>query len=283
MAQRERRHKAITVGLEADIALAAVRMSRELETRTELLDAIRGRLATATPRQRERIAWAVVRRLFPESKRELVPTPLHELLSALPDEAARRHLLLYATSRREPLLLAIMGDVFFPYFVLNAAPKGTTRRQFAVERSGQLFETDQVVTHAALARYAQRQWGLRRRASTQLALRTLRAGEALDATWVVSQGVRCLGYFPAGRTVEWPALAYCLYAACPRSDRRWPADRLANGDLARLFLLSRMRLQLLLRECREHGLVATPDAAGGFVELACRDTTEAVTVILGQL
>jgi len=221
--------------------------------------------------RRRRIASTVVRRVMCDCATrgdgpdcEERPCLLPRVVAAAGRTLDSRHLLLYATARRERLVMTVAAEVFYRRFVLGRPPEGITERDFAAINTGKLLETDEIVTHRLVDEHARRRWGLDDRASTQCALRILREGGALGATWVTRGGGRCLGYFPSHRGPSRRVFAYALWEEfASRGRRTVPRAHLRTMALAHLFCLRGPAVDVLAERAAEEGLCAIDGRRSG--------------------
>lgn len=207
----------VRIGLHFAEAVAGARLLAAGCTREQILGELAALVPAPDEERRRRVASALVHRLLVDCETEdPARCPLVELLAAAGCTLDARHLLLYATARRERLVMAIAAEVFFPCFVLGRPPEGLSERDFAALNTGRLLETDQVITHRLVDEYARRHWGFDDPTSTQTALRILREGGALAATWLERGDGRCLGYFPSHRGPSRQTFVYALWRSSLR-------------------------------------------------------------------
>ncbi len=203
------------------------------------------------------------------------PCTLPELIAAAGRRLDARHLLLYATARRERLVMAVAEEVFYPRFVLGRMPAGMSEGDFAAINAGRLLETDEVITHRLVDEYACRRWRLDDPTSTQCALRILREGGALGATWISRDDGRCLGYFPTHRGPGWQAFVYALWEEfASRGRRTVPRAHLRMMALSRLFCLRGPVVDVLAERAAAAGFCTIDGRRSGGPITATHDSFE---------
>ncbi len=228
-----------------------------------------------------RVASAIARRVLPKQDEGMLSVPWHRLVLQAGLTLDSRHLIVYAVAADEPLVMAIADEVFYRRFVLGRAPEGFTEREFNAINTGKLLETDQVVTHRLVDEYARRAWGLKDETSTQCALRILREGGALAATWIARGEARCLAYFPSHQGPSWRVFAYALWDEFASHGRTaLPRAYLRSMRLARLFSLSGPTVDALAERAATEGFgsIAGRRSGGRFVVAhdSVEDATEAL-------
>ncbi|MCD6360780.1 MAG: hypothetical protein J7M38_07925 [Armatimonadetes bacterium] len=245
-------HGTVRIGLHFATAIRALELAAEGLSRQEVVEELTPHVPAADENRRRRIASTVARRYVAD---EPWAVALRMLVRAVGPDLDTRHLLLYALARREPLVLAVAGSIFYERFVLGRTPAGLSEREYAALNTGRLIETDEVVTHRLVDYFVRRQWGLDDPAGTQCVLRILREGGALGATWIARGSSRCLGYFPTHRGPSWRVFVYAMWDEfASRGRRDIPRAHLRSMALARLFALPGPVVDLL----------ADRAAAGGF-------------------
>ncbi|MGQ9731621.1 MAG: hypothetical protein ACUVX8_10160 [Candidatus Zipacnadales bacterium] len=244
--------------------------------REALLEEIAPLTETRMVSARRRAAAAVLSRLGLGRQHQLVASGLHRLLAEL-DEDAGRQLLTYVVACREPLLAGVARGVLYPYFVERRVPEGLSVEEFSAANANGLFEIAGALTHAAVAAYAQRQWGITDSSVTGRALRVLRKGGLLAAAWMSRSTGRCLGYFPRLTLPDIACFAYSLYSA-PSDTGYLRLDRLRAGLMVRLFMLRPIAVDFLLDESRRLGLIE--DDRSEIAKLPFRSLEAALDAIL---
>ncbi len=279
----------VRVGLYFSESVRAIELAAEGETargRDEVIEALAPEIPVAGPAAQargRRIAWAIVRRVIPEHADEVPRPPLHDLVLAAGRSLDTRHLLLYTVAQREPLVLALAEQVFYPRFVLGSMPAGFTEREFNTINTGRLLETDRVVTHRLVEEYARRSWDLDDSASTQCALRILREGGALAATWLARREARCLGYFPSHRGPGWRVFTYALWEEFgSRGRRAVPRAYLRSMTLARLFSLPGPVVDALATRAAAHGFGAIDGRRSGGRLIVAHDSFQEAAAALAE-
>lgn len=245
-------------------------------SRDDLLAAAAPLTDAGTDSARHRAASTIMTRLGLGRRRHLAPGSLHRILATL-SEPAGRQLLTYVVALAEPMLAALAREVLHPYFVEHEVPAGFTAEEFSAINANGLFEVAGAVTHAGVAAYAQRCWRIKDPSATRRALRLLRKGGVLGATWIARSSRRCLGYFPVLGLPDVACFAYALYSM--RDEARYVRlDRLRAGLFVRLFLLRPVAVDYLIDRAEELGLVDQTQA--GVVELPFASLDEATGAIL---
>lgn len=255
----------VRIGLHFAEAVAAAELLAAGCARDQIVDRVAALVPAPDDDRRRRIASALLHRLQVDCAAEgRAPCPLVDLLAAAGCTLDARHLLLHATARRERLVMAVAGEVFFPRFVLGRLPDGLSERDFAALNTGRLLETDAVITHRLVDEYARRRWGFDDPASTQAALRILREGGALAATWLERGDGRCLGYFPSHRGPSWRVFVYALWEEfASRGRRTVPRAHLRSLALAHLFCLPGPVVEALGERAAEEGFCAIDGRRSG--------------------
>lgn len=263
--------------LHYEASVRVAQLLRDGETRRDALLAAAAACAEAhTPAAAERAAAAVLSRLGIGRRRITAASGLHHLLARL-DERAGRQLLTYVVALREPVLAAIVTEVLFPYFMERATPPGMSTEEFSTVNANGLFEVAGAITHAAVAAYARRRFGVQDESVTRRALRVLGKGGLLASAWMSRASARCLGHFPVGGLPDIGCFAYALYAVYG-DDGHVRVDRLRAGLFVRLFLLRPIAVDYLLERARRCGLVA--DARSEIARLPYGSLEAAVAPIL---
>lgn len=276
----------VRIGLHFAEAVAGARLLAAGCTREQILGELAALVPAPDEERRRRVASALVHRLLVDCETEdPARCPVVELLAAAGCTLDARHLLLYATARRERLVMAIAAEVFFPCFVLGRPPEGLSERDFAALNTGRLLETDQVITHRLVDEYARRRWGFDDPTSTQTALRILREGGALAATWLERGDGRCLGYFPSHRGPSRQTFVYALWEEfASRGRRTVPRVHLRGMALAHLFCLPGPVVEALGERAAEEGFCAL-DArrSGGPISVTHTSFAEATVELARQV
>jgi len=211
-------------------------------------------------------------------RRWVRPSGLHRLLDSLPERAGRQ-LWTYVVATHEPMLAAVAREVLYPYFVECRTPKGFAAEEFSSINANGLFEVAGALTRAAAAAYAERRWGIVDPAATGRALRLLRKGGILAATWLSRSSARCLGYFPVGGLPDLACLGYAMFSMSGYAGHV-RLDRLRAGLFVHLFLLRPVAVDFLLEQAIDVGLVDGP--RGGVAALRFGSLDEAADAILDR-
>jgi len=269
----------VRVGLRFTEAVQAATMAAAGCSREEVVEKLTAGLAAPDVDHARRVAGTISRRVLcdAEADEDEVLCPLSTVVAAAGRRIDARHLLLYATARHEPLVMAVASELFYRRFVLGEALAEMSDREYATFNTGKLFETDDVVTHRLVNEYARRRWHLDDPSSIQCALRILREGGALGATWISRDETRCLGYFPTHRGPSWRVFVYALleeFAA--RGRRSVPRAHLRTMAMARVFCLRGPAVDVLAGEAAEHGFCTIRRTrSGGPVTVAQSSFAEA--------
>ena len=274
-------HASVRIGLHFAAARRAAELAAGGLSRREVAEQLAPDMPAADDTRRRRIASAIARRMMPEGDG---PTSLQQVVIAAGPSLDARHLLLYGAAAQEPLVLAIASEVFYERFVLGRTPGGLTEREYAALNTGQLLETDEVITHRLVDHYARAQWGLDDPTSTQCVLRILREGGALAATWMARGESRCLGYFPTHRGPGWRVFAHAVWDEFGAHGRReLPRAHLRSMVLARLFSLPGPVVEVLAERAAAEGFgVIDRRRSGGRLILAHRSPEEAAAALAGS-
>lgn len=271
----------VRVGLHFAETVAAAEIVAADAPRPEIVKRIAASIGVPDERQRRRIAGTILRRLT--RKDEERPTALAKIVDAAGLTLDARHLLLYATARQERLVMAIASELFYRRFVLGQSPEGISERDFAAINTGKLLDTDPVITHRLVDEYARRRWGLDDAASTQCALRILREGGALGATWIARGGTRCLGYFPGHRGPSWRVFVYAFWEEfASRGRRRVPRAHLRSMALARMFCLHGPNVDVLAEQAAGEGFCRIEGRRSGGPVAAAHESFEAAATALAR-
>jgi len=278
----------VRVGLHFAESVTAAELAAAGYDHVGVVERIAPALGVADEERARRIASTLARRVMyggeprgEEPGRCGAPCPLPGLIAAAGRCLDSRHLLLYATARRERLVMAVAREVFYPRFVQDRVPEGMTERDFAAINTGRLLETDEVITHRLVDEYARRRWRFDDRASTQCALRILREGGALGATWLERGDGRCLGYFPTHRGPGWRVFVYALWEEfAARGRRTVPRAHLRTMALAHLFCLRGPAVDVLAERAAEEGFCAIEARrSGGPISVTHESFEQAVAAL----
>lgn len=277
------RFGSVRIGLHFPETVRAIGLAAEGGTRREVVEALAGEVPEADEERARRVTWAVVRRVMPKRDEGAPSPPLHTLILQAGLTLDSRHLIIYAVAHHEPLVMAVAEGIFYRRFVLERAPEGFTEREFNTVNTGKLLETDQVVTHRLVDEYARRAWGLKDEASTQCALRILREGGALAATWIARGEARCLAYFPSHRGPSWRVFAYALWDEfASRGRTAVPRAHLRSMQLARLFSLRGPVVDALAERAATEGFGAIAGRRSGGRFVVAHDSFEEAMAVLAR-
>lgn len=270
-------YPALTQELHYQASVAIARMAVDgCSSRDDLLAAAAPLTEAGTDSARQRAGPAIMTRLAFGRRQHVEPTGLHHLLAALPEPAGRQ-LLTYVVASSEPMLAALASELLYVHFVEHGAPEGFTAEEFSAINANGLFEVTGAVTHAGVSAYARRRWQIKNPSPTRRALRLLRKGGILGATWIARSGHRCLGYFPVLGLPSAACFAYALYSMQEEA-RYVRLDRLRAGLFVRLFLLRPVAVDYLIERAGRLGLVDQIQA--GVVNLPFGSLEDATAAIL---
>lgn len=278
-AGREPEPGSVRTGLHFTAAIRALELAAGGLSRQEVAERLAPEIAASDDSRRRRTALVLARRFASD---EPGTAELRALVAAAGASLDTRHLLLYAVARQEPLVLAVAGSVFYERFVLGRTPGGLSEREYAAINTGQLLETDEVVTHRLVQHFARQQWGAVDPASTQCALRILREGGALGATWIARDNSRCLAYFPTHRGPSWRVFVYALWEEfAARGRRELPRAHLRSMALARLFALPGPVVDLLADRAAAEGFgMIEHERSGGRLLVIHRSFADATAALV---
>lgn len=212
---------------------------------------------------RLRLASKIIQRYFkpanPKSSGQAFPRMVRNTGS----ESARRDLLYWRTARTDRIIAALMGEVFYPYFVWNALPSGYDEAAFRMANTATLFSVDRVISRDFAIRFACDAWGFDSARTVTLALRIAKQAEILDAVMVKLMSRHVLGYYPQAHPIETDVFAYCLYEEFLDSSPTVSLDRIHNGDCVKVFLLNRLQVDSMLKNMEKKWLIAFAAQPGG--------------------
>ncbi|MEA3401745.1 MAG: BrxA family protein [Armatimonadota bacterium] len=275
----------VRVGLHFAEAVAAAELAAAGCSRQEVVEQLAERVPAPDEERRRRIAATLARRVVCQraADGQERSCPLPALIAAAGRTLDSRHLLLYATARREGLVMAVASEVFYRRFVLGRLPEGLSERDFATINTGKLLETDDIITHRLVDEYARRRWGLHDRSSTQCALRILREGGALGATWIARGETRCLGYFPSHRGPSWRVFVYALWEEFASRGRRTVARaHLRSMALGRVFCLRGPAVDVLAEQAADCGFCQIDGLRSGGPVAVRHDSFQEAVAALGE-
>ncbi len=270
----------VRIGLQFAAAMQAMELAASGLSRREVAEELTAAVAASEESRKRRIAGVVARRFVADGETE---PPLRVVARAAGSSLDTRHLLLYTIAGLEPLVVSIAEEIFYDRFVLGRTPGALSESEWATLNTGQLLETDEVITHRLVDHYAQTQWGLDDPTSTQCALRILREGGALGATWLARGGTRCLGYFPTHRGPSWRVFAYALWDEFASHGRREvPRAHLRSMRLARLFSLRGPVLDVMAERAASEGFgIIDRRRSGGRLIVTHKSFDEAAQALAG--
>jgi hypothetical protein len=215
---------------------------------------------------RLRVASKIAQRFFRPPDGRISAVPFLRLVKGTKDESSRRYLLYWRTARTDQVIAAIAGDIFYPYFVLNTTPSGFDEAAFNQANTGTLLTVDRIISRDFVAEYSERIWRLESARTLTLALRIMRQAEILDAVSMNIAGRRVLGYYPMPSCIRPEIFAYCMCEelfAGPEAVPMPSLDQVQNGDCAKLFLLSRLHVDSLLKSLDRKKLIEIVSLPGG--------------------
>ena len=238
----------IEFAFEESIAALAV-VDPEASSR-EQIKAMMAALPYPSVKTRQRVAEKIHQR-YVDPREDVRPVRLAELIPTVPSRKVRRELLVYQLSRVDGVPAALARDIFYPYFVHCALPKGYTDASFRRANTGTLLETDRFVSTTFCTEFAKRAWGFNSPRSVGIGLRILRDGRILDSTFVHAGSQRVLGWIPTFRGISVATFVYALYAEYgDELTVGVPLDRIHNSTCARLFLLNPIAVDSLIETTR---------------------------------
>ena len=231
----------------SDLPVPTIRDARSRGTDDQLLSKIAELLPHPSESTRLRVASKLIQRFFKGS-------PAYpRLVKALKCDAERRQLLYWRAARTDAVIAAIAEEVFYPYFVLNALPKGYNESSFRMANTATLFSVDKVISRDFAVRYAREAWGFDSERTVTLALRIMKQADILDSISVKLGRRHVLGYFPQPHSLRPEVFAYCMYEEF-LGDPPSP-DRIQNGDCSKLFFLNRLQVDSLLKTLDKRKLI----------------------------
>jgi len=247
-------HAAFGHGLyEAESRLAA-RLAVRLRDRKAVRQALLARLPQPSPHTRERLADKLLQRLWGGQS----PFPFLRLVAELTDGRARRQLLLHRIADTDTLVGALAREVFLPYVLRGALPKGIGAappppRDLRLPGFTETKEAPSALPADPLIAFASRAWQAPP-TSTLRALTILRQCGVLAR--LPHPGRHPGAYLPTGAPPALPAFVYLLH-----EEALWPGGgvrsvRAALGvPFLRLFLVKPPLPEALLADAAECGFV----------------------------
>ena len=235
---------------------------RAIETLCDALesDHLSARVAELLPQPSNatklRIASKIVQRLFKPANPKSGVQTFPRFVKSVRSEASKRDLIYWRTARTDGLIAALAGEIFYPYFVLNAMPKGYDEASFRMANTATLFAMDQVISRDFAIRFARETWGFESARSVTLALRIMKQAGILDAVTMKLMRRHVLGYYPQPHPVSVEVFAYCFYEEFLDSSPTVAMDRIHNGDCVKVFLLSRLQVDSMLKGMEKMKLIA---------------------------
>jgi len=226
----------------------------------DLLEKVAELLPHPSQNTRLRVASKLIQRYFKDGP------AFPRLIKSLKSDAARRELLYWRAARTDEVIAMIAREVFYPYFILNAIPKGYDEASFRMANTATLFSVDRIISRDFAVRYAREVWGFDSARTVTLALRIMKQAEVLDSISVKLGRRHVLGYFPQPLSLRPEVFAYCLYEEF-LSDHPAP-DQVQNGDCSRLFFLNRLQVDSLLKTLAKKKWI---EFEGMHIELAFPD------------
>jgi len=238
-------------------SIRAIEFFQDVPEHDRLSARIAEQLPYPSPATRLRVATKIVQRFFKSPDGKSHAGPFLKLVNGLKSEPARRDLLYWRTARTDSLITAIAGEIFYPYFVLNEPPQGYDEASFRMANTAALFAVDRVISLDFAVEYARRIWDFDSARTVTLALRIMKQAGMIDSANVEVGEHRVLSYYPLPHSLSPEVFAYCVYEEFLDADSA-PAislDRLYNGDCVRLFLLSRLQANSMLKSLEQSGLI----------------------------
>ncbi len=210
-----------------------------------------------------RVASKIVQRLFrPANPKESIQA-FPKLVVGMRNESAQCDLVYWRAARTDHIISALADEVFYPYFVLNTMPRGYDEASFRMANTATLFSVDRVVSRDFAIRFAREAWDFDSARTVTLALRIMKQGGMLDAVTVKLMRRHVLGYYPQPHAVDLKVFAYCFYEEFLDSSPTVALDRVYNGDCVKVFLLSRLQVDSMLKNMEKMKLIGFSAQPGG--------------------
>lgn len=266
-----------------DESIRAIESCSDMSEQDRLPARIAELLPHPSEKTRLRVASKIIQRFFKAADGKSLAEPFPKLVKGLKSESARRELLYWRTARTDTIIAAIAREVFYPYFVLNALPKGYDEASFRMANTATLFPIDQIISRDFAVDYAKRIWNFHSARTITLALRIMKQAEILDAISVKLGRRHVLGYYPQAHSVRSEVFAYCMYEEFldGESAPLVSLDRVQNGDCVKLFFLNRLQVGSLLRILERRKLIEFTALPGGrHIRFASPDLDTLVSILI---
>jgi len=257
-----------------DESIRAIESFSDMPEHDGLSAQIAGLLPHPSEATRLRVAAKIIQRFFKAADGKSRAVPFLRLVNGLKSESARRDLLYWRTARTDTIIAAMAREVFYPYFVLNALPEGYDEAAFRMANTATLFSVDRVISRDFAVEYARRAWKFDNARTVTLALRIMRQAEILGAISVKLGRRHVLGYYPQPHSLRPEVFAYCMYEEFlgGGSASLVSLDRIQNGDGAKLFFLSQLQVDSLLKSLGKRKLIEHVSLPGGrHIRFAAQD------------
>ncbi|MCX6375918.1 MAG: hypothetical protein NTU88_07815 [Armatimonadetes bacterium] len=212
---------------------------------------------------RLRVASKIVQRCFKTADGKSRSQAFLKLVKSCKSESNQRDLLYWRAARTDGIIAALAAEVFYPYFVLNTLPKGYDEETFRMANTATLFADDKVISSDFAVRYAKETWGFDSARTVTLALRIMKQAWMLESVSVKLGRRHVLGYYPQPHLLQPEVFAYCLYEEFMDHAPTVSLDRIHNGDCVKLFFVSRLHADSLLRKLAGRKLVEFKALPGG--------------------
>lgn len=246
-----------------DESIRAIESFPEIPEHDHLAEKITEFLPHPSQSTKLRVATKIIQRFFKSPDGKSHATAFIKLVNSLKSESARRDLLYWRAARTDTVIAALAREVFYPYFVLNAVPEGYDESAFQLANTATLFAIDKVISRDFAVEYARRIWDFDSARTITLALRIMKQAEILD-TIIVKLGRRHVhGYYPQPHSARAAVFAYCMYEEFSADGSPPSIDRVLNGDCAKLFFLSPLQVESLLKTLEKKKLIQYLSMTGG--------------------
>lgn len=245
-------------------SLRAIERIGDLPENTQLNAAIAELLPHPAESTRLRVASKIAQRFFRHGDDTSLYAPFSRFAQWLKSDSDRRDLLYWRTARTDRLIAAISAEVIYPYFVLQELPAGYDDTTFRLANRQTLLSVDRAITIDLVKDYARRAWGFESTRTITLALRIMRQARILDAASIEAGEHHVTAYFPTPHSMSPDVFAYCVYEEFARVDRSLAVslDRIYNADCVKLFLLTRLQGDSMLRTLEQNGLIEPTGSRG---------------------
>ena len=239
-----------------DESIRAIESFADAPHRRELHARIAEQLPYPSAAMRNRVATKIIQRFFLNPDGSYPATAFLRLVAGVKRDDLRRDLLYWRAARTDAVIEALAGELFYPHFVLGQIPQGYSEAEFHAANTATLFSVDGVITRDFAIEYARKVWEFDSPRTIALALRIMRQAEVVDATSVVLGRRRVHGYYPLPHTPRVEAFAYCIYEEFLAEGPIVAIDQLRNSAFAKVFLLSGLQVDSLVKSAERKKLLA---------------------------